>query len=140
MTIAAPDAKSTSVGLVGDRGVRRADVQLEAVAVERQRGVDEVDGVALPVEHLARHARDRRVVRAATSTAARSHPRVGAGVVVQERDVLAGRLAAAPWLHPPAKPRFSSSARIRASGNRAVSTSALPSPDALSTTITSSSG
>ena len=75
--------------MVGGSRVGLADVQLEAVAVERQRRVDEVDGLALPVEHLAGDARDRgvgvqRVDRGAEPAG------IGAGVVVEEREVLAG--------------------------------------------------
>ena len=61
ITIAAPDANSTSVARSGIDESGSADVELEAVAVERHRRVDEVDGAALPVEHLAGDARDRRV-------------------------------------------------------------------------------
>ena len=83
--VGAPCRASTSSGA--------PTCSLKPVPVERQRGVDEVDGLALPVEHLAGHARDRGVGVAARRPRRASQPRVGPGVVVEERDVLAGRLA-----------------------------------------------
>src|SRR5439155_1471723 len=49
------------------------------------------------------------------------------------------RAASALRLHPPAKPRFLVDATTLTSGKRPRSRSTLPSPDALSTTISSSS-
>ena len=71
-------------------GVPFLRMKLEAVPVEGESGIDEVDGGALPVQDLGGHARDGAV---------RLHPRdggpdpgrIGPGVVVEEGHVLAPR-------------------------------------------------
>ena len=107
--------------------------------VERSAGVDEVDDARRPSRAPCSRRTRREPSRSSTSTAAPSQLRVGPGVVVEERDVLAGRGLRRPRLHPPAKPGVRARARAAAHvGVPRAIRSTLPSPDALSTTITSS--
>ena len=110
-------------------------MQLEALAVERQRRVDEIDRLAVPVEHLARDARDAGDAREAGDRRGEP-PRIGPGVVVEECDVLAAR-GATPWLHPAGETGVARHRDHAHVGMRGRMRSTEPSPDALSTTTIS---
>ena len=71
--------------------VRALGLALVAHPEPRQRPVDVVDELPVPVEHLARDAGDRAITRQRLDR--RGHPlRPRPGIVVEERDVLAGRV------------------------------------------------
>ena len=139
MTIAAPDANSTSAASSGDRAVGHADVQLEPVAVERQRRVDEVDRASPSQSRtlLATHATEAS--RCSTATAAVSHAGSGRASLLRNATYWPVALRRAevaparePGVHVEARARVTSGAAAR------ISASALPSPEALSTTMISS--
>src|SRR5205823_6100823 len=69
--------------------VMLAGVELEAMPVEAEPGVDEVDQLAVPVEHLAGDGCDRAVA-VEHGRCGRQPGGVGSGVVVQEGQMLAG--------------------------------------------------
>ena len=95
--------------------------------------------LALPVEHLAGHATDVAAHALDLGDRGASHCAIGAGVVVEERDVLAARRVERPDCSRRRTRCCVADSSSVTSGCAARMRVAAPSPEALSTTMISSS-
>ncbi len=118
-------------------GVGLAGVVLVRLTVEAHPDRRVVEVRAVPVEHLARHAPDRRLRLEDVNSRADPVP-MGPRVRVQQARCSRRWRERRRDCSPPAKPTFVADSTSAMSGAPARRMSTLPSPDALSTTMISS--